>query len=230
MKRIVIALLLMLTLAAPASAVNSLAFSTPQGAAFSWQLMNVEMTWQLSFMDDGAIVDNSSPADPIAQGDFVSMPTMVLSDLTVVAPGILSGTLTPIEDLTIVSDTGDGGVSAGDTVMTASVAPGGFITAGTNFIAYSTRADDLDILEFAAGYGTIIPLLAANEASGLPLDLSFSGESITDLFSVLTSGNLQATAQGNVCGTIVAIPAPGTLLLVAVGTAITGWLRQRKLV
>jgi hypothetical protein len=159
----------------------------------------------------------------------VSLPTMTVTDIATPAPGILTATLTPVGDLTIQANTAEGGVSAGDTVLATSAGTGRLITAGTNFIAYSNIRDDLDILSFANDYGEVIPLLAADEAAGLSLNLSFSGESQANLLSILADSNVGATARGDLCGSIMATPAPGALLLVVLGTTMAGWLRQRKL-
>lgn len=235
MKRISIVFWVTLLSAVPALAVNSADFSTRQGAAFSWQLQNVGGSWQMSFVNDATVVDSSNPADATLLSDFVNLPTMVFSDISVIAPGVLMATLTPVGDFTIQADAAGDGVSAGDTVLTASMAPSTFLTGGANFMAYSAVVDDLDILSFADGYGTVIPLLAADEAAGGFIDINFSGNSSgsTDLFALLTGSDLGRTATGNTCGGLsgipgaVPIPAPCALLLTAIGTLLTGWLRQR---
>ena len=137
--------------------------------------------------------------------------------------------MTPTGDLTIQADVASDGVSAGDTALTASAGPDSFLTAGTNYIAYSKIRNDLDILSFADDYGSVIPLLAANQAAGGSLDLSFSGDSSSDLFNLLMGTNLGRTALGNLSGELAAIPipAPGALLLAAFGTLLAGRLRRR---
>jgi hypothetical protein len=231
MKRISMVFLLTLLPTVPALAVQSVSFSTAEGAMSSWQLQNVGGAWQLSFVDNATIVDDSDPDDPVLIGDRVDLPAMVLSDIRTIAPGVLAATLTPAGSLTVQADTTADGVSAGDTVLTASVEASTFITAGTNYIAFSAIRDDLDVLQFAGGYGQVVPALAAEDASGLPFDLSFSGDSHVDLVGLLTGTDLRRTASGNISGAMATvIPAPGALLLTALGTLLTGWLRRRKFV
>jgi hypothetical protein len=232
MKRISVVLWLTLVTSIPASAINTVEFSTAPGTGYSWQLANVGGTWQFTFVPGATIVTDSTPSDAVLIGDYVDLPTMTLTNITTTAPGILTATLTPAGDLTIHADVSADATASGDTVLTASVGTGAFITAGTNFIAYSTNRDDLDILSSSDDYGATLPLIAAADTMGLLVDLSFSGESQANLFNILSGADVGATANGDTCGSIsvLPIPAPQALLLAAMGTAVVGWFRHRQFI
>ena len=234
MKRILVSLLPTLLLATPVLANHTIAFSTVEGASYSWQLRNVAGAWQFSFANNATEVDSSVPSDAVLEGDFINLPTMVLSNIATPTPGpgqspFLTATLTPQGDMTIRSNDASGGVPAGTNVLRASVEPGTLFLTGTNYDAYSAISDDLNIISFTPGYGTAIPALDADEDAGFALDLSFSGNAHTDLYQVLTGTNLAVVVTGNMSGEISSIiPAPGALLLAALGTCLIGLVRRRN--
>lgn len=213
----------MLILTSPLRAEPSTQFSTVPGTDFAWLLTQTNGDWLLSFPANTSEIDNSDPADASLLGDFVNLPAMALDDLQDQG-AFFTATLSPTGPLTIVSDTGEG------TVLTADMAARGGLFIGTNFIAYSSVADDLDITDFTPGYSTVIDGLVVGEAGGLALDISFSGDATggLDLVSALRAANGTSRMAGSsLSGQIAAVPAPGALLLAGAGSLMAAFLRRR---
>lgn len=225
MKRPLFVLAASLALALPAGAVSSTHFSTIPGTAFTWQFSWTGENWLLSFPANSVQIDYSSPADAALLADYVNLPSMVLSNLQDQGT-FLTATLTPTGSLTLVRDTDD------QTVLTADMASQSALFIGTNYIAYSNIADDLDVTDYVPQYSLIIDDAAAADAAGIPIDISFSGEVAggVDLVALLrTTGGAGGSSGSSLSGQITIIPVPGTLLLVAVGALAVGSLRRRAL-
>jgi hypothetical protein len=205
-------------------ATNSLHFSTKPGAPYAWELARSGSQWSLSFAPDAVVVDNADPADTTLQGDFVRLPTMTVTGITD-RGSFLMATLNPSQPMTINSDTGN------TAVLTASMKSGGMLAIGTNAVAYSQQENDLTIQSSDKSYGVVIPGLSADQAKGLMLDLSFSGDAIRggNLFNTLrsNSGTVQGTLSGQISAVGV-IPEPATLLLLGLGAALAGCFRSRR--
>jgi hypothetical protein len=228
MKRIIFtvgaALLLTTPLLAENSVTeNSLHFSTAPGAEYAWELAWNGSQWELSFVDDAIIVDDTNPEDTQLDNDFVLLPTMNISGVDD-RTSLVMATLDPQEAFRIQSDTDNA------LVLTATMHSGGMLAVGTNTVAYSNQDDDLDIGSHNETYGTVIPALVADERRGLMLDLSFSGDAIqgANLYNLLTSADRNAVARGTLSGQITAIPEPATLLILGLGAAVANQFRSRR--
>jgi hypothetical protein len=210
-----------LLLATPLWAENSLHFSTRPGAEYAWELSWTGSQWQLSFVDDAIIVDDTNPNDAQLNNDYVLLPTMNVSGLDD-RGGMLAATLNPSEAFRIQSDADDA------TVLTATMDSGGMLAIGTNAVAYSQIADDLDIGSYNETYSTVLSGLVADEGEGLMLDLSFSGDAIqgASLYNLLKSRT--GVARGTLSGQITAIPEPATLLILGLGAAIANQFRSKR--
>ena len=94
MKRFILTVGAALLLTTPLLAENSLHFSTKPGAEFAWELAWNGSQWQLSFVDDAIIVDDSNPDDAQLANDYVLLPTMNISGIDD-RGGLLMATLNP---------------------------------------------------------------------------------------------------------------------------------------
>jgi len=204
----------------------SLQFSTGGANTYSWTVEVTSGVATISFENNE--VDASDPSPDAVLNDFLDMPSMTLSGITptTIPPGVDVITASLVPDgspLTITSDVAVGPVPAATEVMSADVAVGGLLTVGTNFIAYSNEADDLDLIGYEAGYSAVIDGFAAAEAAGIDLDLSFGGDASASLYQLLADLN-DGSVSGTLSGQIV--PEPMTLSLCALGAAVL--LRRRK--
>jgi hypothetical protein len=172
-------------------------------------------------VDDAIIVDDTNPNDAQLNNDYVLLPTMNVSGLDD-RGGMLAATLNPSEAFRIQSDADDA------TVLTATMDSGGMLAIGTNAVAYSQIADDLDIGSYNETYSTVLSGLVADEGEGLMLDLSFSGDAIqgASLYNLLKSRT--GVARGTLSGQITAIPEPATLLILGLGAAIANQFRSKR--
>jgi hypothetical protein len=196
----------------------SVNFSTGGENLSSWTMTVTSGVAVLSFGNNE--IDTSYPTPDPVLDDLIDLPSMTLTNLATYNIGgfdLITATLIPDgSDLTIRADVASGSVMAGQTVMSAAVATGGFLTVGKNFIAYSNEADDLDMTNSVAGYSVVIDEFAWADGQGINLDLSFSGDTAQALFNLLDTMD-DGSVSGVLSGQIVAVPEPVTLSLLALG-------------
>ena len=155
MKRLIlISLIAIALMAAPALAVPSLDFSTgPSTDIDSWTVSVASGIYTMSFTN--IEVDGSSPAGDVVLNDIFALPTMNVTNITL-SSGIIMAMLTPVSGgvLTITDDTGGSGV-----VFTGTIGSGGMLTinSATNYVAYSLPQSDISGAIGNLGYGTVIP-------------------------------------------------------------------------
>ena len=197
----------------------SLHFATDDWFIDSWEVTGVSGVYTMTF--ENLIVDTSVPVGDAVVGDAVNLPSMALSGITMY-PSMITAALTPAssELLSLVADTGQG------TVMEAEVNPSGLLAVGTNWMAYSATADDLDLVSWLTPYSAVIDTFVAAEAAGYDVDLSFSGDGVPTLYNMLLNGS-DGSVSGPLSGQISAVPEPVSLVLLSLGGVVLA--RRRTL-
>jgi hypothetical protein len=191
-------------------------------ATDSWSLAYSGTSWQLSFTGDTTIVTGTLPPEPGVPGDFVTVPTLTITDL-VDHGAYFVATFVPTGELTISS--------GGAAVFRASLGSGMGIIAETNWLAYQGPADDLNVVNHDASYSEVLHAMAVYDGQDTYiLDLNIVGTSEDNLYQTLK--NVDGMASGDLAGTIhtapTPIPVPGAMLLSSLGTALIGWIRGRR--
>ncbi len=206
---------------------ESIQFSTGGDNDTSWTITVSGGAAVLSFTNNE--IDTSNPSPDAVLDDLIDLPDMTLTNLQTTSIGgldLITATLVPDNSpLTIKADVASGPAAADQTVMSADLVEGGYLTVGTNFIAYSNAQDDLNNVTHVAGYSDVIDMFAAADAAGFDVDFSFSGDTavaLFDLLDVLADGSVSGTLSGQ----IVAVPEPGMIVLLGLGAGV--FLLRRK--
>ena len=227
-KSIVLLVALLAFVSSEAKGTYSLNFSTGGIDDYSWTVEVSGGTATMIFQNNEVDTSNPSP-DPVVN-DMINLPSMVMSNLqktTVAGIEIITGDLTPDGNpLTITADVASSPAIANELVMSAAAGQGGLLTIGTNFIAYSSKQDDLNLDYILPDYSVVIDGFAWAEANGFDLDLSFSGDAAASLFDLLDTPLNDGSVSGTMSGQIIAIPEPLSLTLLGLGGL--ALLRKRR--
>jgi hypothetical protein len=196
-------------------------FSTKLGSDYAWDLHWTGMEWVMCFPDDATVVDSSRPGDTDLASDYVMLPNMTLTNIKQQGD-LLTATLTPTQSFRIQA------VPGGETVLDGTLKTGAMLAIGTTHMAYSELADDIDVISASKGYGTVIPSLAADDAAGFRVDLSFTGDTIggVNLHDLILSKH--GSVQGTLSGQVNAVPEPATFAILGLGAVVLARLRARK--
>jgi hypothetical protein len=99
----------------------------------------------------------------------------------------------------------------------------------TTYVAFPISKDDLNTVSHTAAYSAVIDGFANSDVLGYPLDLSFTGSSVSNIYAFVTGTSDTGTfIRGGAEGQINVIPAPGAILLGSIGAGLVGWLRRRS--
>lgn len=212
MKRISLGLAVCALFAGPGLAATTIEFGPGSGG---WAY---DGAGTLSF-DQTYLVLNGlgSPSDTLV-GAYVHIPDFVVGGI----PGA-PYTLTPATGnvITITNLAGD------DTYLTGTLGNGDLDPAGTTGVGYTVfQVDITDItVNNAIGSAALTTIAAAPQ---LDFELSLNGAGVN--FGYMLDHSLKGHDGFSGAMTVVPIPAPGAILLGAMGTVLVGWLRQRKTV
>ena len=216
MKKII--LMLVVLMAIPAMAGESLYFTTGPANTTSWTVVGLNGNYTMSFTN--LMVDTASVSGDAVLDDVLSLPDMTFSSVTstttFLGPAMVA-TLTPVSGQTLTIN--------GSTTFDATLGAGGFLTVGANWLAYTSVSSDLSGVTGTTGYSVVIDDFLANPDN---LDFSMDGSSIGGELYDLLKNSADGTVVGTMSGQISVVPAPGAILLGSIGVSFVGWLRRRR--
>jgi hypothetical protein len=215
MKRIAVVLAVCALFAVPGMAATTLEFGPGTGG---W---SYDGAGALSFDQDYLVLTGlGSPADVLV-GAYVHIPDFAVG-------GIPGGpyTLTPATGnvLTITNLAGD------LTYLTGTLGNGYLEPAGTTGVGYVLFQPDITGITVNNTIGS--PALGAIAGMSVPqldFELSLNGAGI-NFKTMLDTGQSGYDGFSGAMTVVPAVPAPGAILLGAMGMVLVGWLRQRRVV
>jgi hypothetical protein len=211
MKRISLCLAVCVLFAVPSLAATTIEFGPGTGG---WSYNGAGT---LSFQADYLVTKGLGSTSDALVGAYVQIPTFTVG-------GIPSGpyTLTPIGATIKITNSADT-----VTYLTGTLGNGDLIPVGTTGVGYTVFQSDITGITVNNPIGSnALAIIAGMPVPQLDFELSLNGAG-TGFQNMLATGG---TGQDGFSGAMTTIPAPGAMLLAAMGTALVGWFRQRRIV
>jgi hypothetical protein len=211
MRRISLCLAVCVLFAVPSLAATTIEFGPGTGG---WSYDGAGL---LSFQENYPVTKGVGSISDALVGAYVQLP-----DFTVGGTPGGPYTLTPISTTIRITNSTDT-----VTYLTGTLGLGDLAPVGTTGVGYTTFQGDITNITVNNPIGSnALALLAGMPVPQLDFELSLNGAG-TGFQNMLVTGG---TGHDGFSGAMTAVPAPGAMLLAAMGTALVGWFRQRKIV